>query len=128
MVQGHVRPSCQGRKRCLEGGYALSYDEMYTTLKSAEWVIKDNGNMEGGHLAKITAMQARPYMRKCSSDNQGEAHPYMGKYASNRQGEAWTLEERGEFMTTLAKWVKSQAGTHGRSEEAIIDAIKRILQ
>ena len=107
-------PLVREGKRCLAGGYAMSYDEMYMTLKSTEWVIKDNGNMEGGRgLAKITATQARPYMRK---------------YDSNRQGEAWTLEERGEFMTNFAKWVKSQSGTHGRSEGAIIYAIKRILQ
>jgi len=52
----------------------------------------------------------------------------MRKCASNRQGEAWTLEERGEFMTNLGKWVKSQSDTHGRSEGAIINAIKGILQ
>jgi len=107
-------PLVKEGKHCLGGGYGISYDEMYTTLKSAEWVIKDNGNMEGGQgLAKITATQARPY---------------MGKYYSNRQGGAWALEERGEFMTNLSKWVKSQSDTHGRSEGAIIDAIKGILQ
>ena len=56
-------PLVREGKRCLGGGYAISYDEMYTTLKSTGWVIKDNGNMEGGQgLAKITATQARPYI------------------------------------------------------------------
>ena len=102
----------EGRKNLV--GYTMSYDEMYTARKSAGWVLKDNGDIEFGMgHGTVTAMQARAY---------------MGKYASNRQGEAWTLEERGEFMTTLAKWVKWQSDTHGRSEGAIIYAIKRILQ
>jgi hypothetical protein len=105
-------------------GYNASYDTIYNHMKRDGWMIYSNGNVSvAGHT--VRADKARPYIGTVTAT---QARPYMGKYDSNRQGEAWTLEERGEFMTNFAKWVKSQSGTHGRSEGAIIYAIKRILQ
>ena len=105
-------------------GYNASYDAIYNHMKRDGWMIHSNGNVSVSRVC-VRAEEARPYI---GTANAMQARPYMGKYDSNRQGEAWTLEERGEFMTNFAKWVKSQSDTHGRSEGAIIYAIKRILQ